>query len=119
MVKNTFNVHDIHECNDLKVKCKEYEAVWLEIKKKDCKNIIIGCVYRHPHYNNLDDFSEYINKCLIKLGKENKEVYIAGDFNIDLLKYETNPKYRDFFNLLVSYGFLPLITQPTRITDFL
>ena len=50
-----------------------------------------------------------MSNCLNKLNKENKEVFIAGDFNIDLLKYDANIKYRD--------GFLPQITQPTRITE--
>ena len=58
-----------------------------------------------------------MNKCLSKLKKESKEVYIAGDFNIDLLKYETNTKYREFYNLMTSNGYLPLIILPTRITD--
>ena len=105
------------EREDLKMKNKEYERVWIEINNKGSKNTIIGCIYRHPHYNNIDLFSEYVNNCLTKIHKENKEVYIAGDFNIDLLKYETKSKYRDFYNLMTSNGYLPLITQPTRIRD--
>ena len=55
------------------------------------KNILIGCIYRHPHMNNMDDFNHYMEKTLSKINKENKEVYITGDFNIDLLKYEIVP----------------------------
>ena len=58
-----------------------------------------------------------MSNCLNKLNKENKEVFIAGDFNIDLLKYDANIKYSDFYNLMTSSGFLPQITQPTRITE--
>ena len=109
---------DIFERDDLKLEGnKEFEAVWIEIKKKGSKNIIVGCVYRHPHTANLKDFSDYINMCLVKLNKEGKEVFITGDFNIDLLKYESNSSYRDFYNLVTSNGFLPLILQPSRITD--
>ena len=113
----TKNNHNVFERDDLKIRTKEFEAVWVEINNKGCKNTVVGCLYRHPHYNNINDFSKYINKCLIKLNKENKEVYIAGDFNIDLLKYETNTNYREFYNLMTSNGFLPLIIQPTRITE--
>ena len=81
------------------------------------KNLIIGCIYRHPHSTNLDEFIVYMKACLDKLQKENKEVYITGDFNIDLLKYEKNPKYQEFYNLMTSSGFLPYIILPTRITD--
>jgi len=58
-----------------------------------------------------------MRNCLNKLNKENKDVYIAGDFNIDLLKYDTNNKYQEFYNLMTSSGFLPMILQPTRITS--
>ena len=61
--------------------------------------------------------TKYLNKCLAKLNKESKEVYVAGDFNIDLLKYESNNNFSDFYNLVTSNGFLPMITQPTRITE--
>ena len=113
----TKNNHEAFERDDLKVCTPEFEAVWIEIKIKGSKSIVIGCTYRHPHYYNIEDFSNYINKSLIKLNKENKEVYVTGDFNIDLLKYETNTKYREFYNLMTSNGFLPLIIQPTRITE--
>ena len=44
---------------------------------------------------------------LNKLTKENKEVYITGDFNIDLLKYDIIPKYQEFYNLMTAHGHLP------------
>ena len=62
-------------------------------------------IYRHPHSTNLDEFISYFNKCLPNLNKENKDVYITGDFNIDLLKYDTNPKYQEFYNLVTAIGF--------------
>ena len=74
-------------------------------------------MYRHPHSTNLDEFISYFNKCLSNLNKENKDIYITGDFNIDLLKYDNNPKYQEFYNLVTANGFLPQILQPTRITD--
>ena len=43
------------ERNDLKIGTKEFEGVWIEIKKQGAKNIVVGCLYRHPHYNNFDD----------------------------------------------------------------
>ena len=42
---------------------------------------------------------------------------MAGDFNIDLLKYDSNARYREFYNLMTSNGYLPLITLPTRLKD--
>ena len=43
---------------------------------------------------------------------------MSGDFNIDLLKYDTNGKYADFLNAITSFGYLPTILHPTRITEF-
>ena len=53
----------------------------------------------------------------LKLNKENKEVYICGHFNINLLKYDDEIVVQDFYNLMNSNGYLPQINLPTRITD--
>ena len=39
-----------------------------------------------------------------------------GDFNIDLLKVNIHAKTNEFVNDVISQGFLPKITRPTRIT---
>ena len=105
------------EREELKIKRLEYEKVWIEIKNIRGKDIVIGCIYRHSHMNNMDDFNQYMEKKLRKIYKENKEVYLTGGFNIDLLKNDTIPKYQDFYTLMASNGFLPPITLPRRITD--
>ena len=43
--------------------------------------------------------------------------YVCGDFNLNLLKIESDHNCQHFFNLLSSYGFLPHILQPTRVTE--
>ena len=51
-------------------------------------NMIVGCIYRHPHMD-LNEFNDYyVNNLLDKLSKENKTVLLLGDFNIDLLNYD-------------------------------
>ena len=47
----------------------------IEIKNNNNKNIVTGSIYRHPH-NNFSEFSQYLEKCLSKLSKENKEMYM-------------------------------------------
>ena len=39
-----------------------------------------------------------------------------GDFNINLLNYDSHSETNDFINLMISH-FLPHILHPTRITD--
>ena len=43
---------------------------------------------------------------------------MMGDFNINLLNFETHLPTDDFMNTLGSYFFLPQILQPTRVTDY-
>ena len=40
-----------------------------------------------------------------------------GDFNIDLLQYDSNPKTNIFLDNIFAVGFVPVIFKPTRITD--
>ena len=108
-------VYDSFERSDLSIIHKDYEATWIEIKNKKSKNIVSACIYRHPR-SNMDEFHDYFEKCLDILSRENKEVYISGDFNTDLLKLEKNPSHDKFYNLMTSYGFLPQILDPSRVT---
>ena len=103
------------ERKDLKALNEDYESVWVEIKNKFSKNVT-GCIYRHPRYN-FKEIMCYLENCLTKLTKENKEIYLCGDFNIDLLKIDNNQNYQQFYNMLCSFGFLHKIIQPTRVTD--
>lgn len=112
-VKN--NIDSI-ERPDLSIRKDDYESTWIEIKNTKSKNIVSGCIYRHPRHN-LADFAEYMENTLKILSKEGKDVYISGDFNIDLLKLEKVDSYNNFYNLLVSFGYLPQIVDPTRVTD--
>ena len=40
-----------------------------------------------------------------------------GDFNIDLLQYESHSHTNDFLNTMISQSFVPYNYQPTRVTD--
>ena len=42
---------------------------------------------------------------------------MCGDFNIDLLKINVKDHYDTFYNSLVSAGYLPRISLPTRVTN--
>ena len=89
----------------------------VEIVNKLSRNIVVASIYRHPRYNFTDFFSS-LEKSLHILTKENKEIYLCGDFNIDLLQIETNNSYKQFYDMLCSYGFLPKIIQPTGVTEY-
>ena len=104
---------------DLNQKNAHYESVWVELKNKKSKNVICGSIYRHPHDTNdiYNNFLKELEFNLTKITKENKIAYLCGDFNSDLLKYGEVNNYRKFYDLLSSYGFLPMILLPTRVTE--
>ena len=39
-----------------------------------------------------------------------------GDFNMNLLNYESNESVADFLDTMCTHGFLPCISGPTRLT---
>ena len=51
------------------------------------KDIIVGTIYK-PDYVVFDQFISQLKSVLNIVAKENKRCYIAGDFNLVLLKYK-------------------------------
>ena len=71
-------------------KSKELEAIFIEIIKKKGKNTIVGCIYKHPKLT-IDEFkNQFLSPFPDKVSFENNEVFLMGDFNINLLNYESN-----------------------------
>ena len=98
-------------------KKRELESVFIEIIQKDSKNNVVGCIYRHPCMQQCEFIDEYLKPLSEKLISENKEVILLGDFNIDLLKCDSNKNVSDFLDIIYSTNFLPNITSPTRLTS--
>ena len=55
---------------------------------------------------------------LNNLNTKSSEIFVAGDFNINLLELNTKEKVNVFFNDVTSFGFKPSITLPTRLGDY-
>ena len=96
--------------NDLCIyKSTELESTFIEILAPKKTRVIVGCIYRHPHMD-LNEFNDYyINNLLDKLSKENKTVFLLGDFNIDLLNYDQHSLTNEFLDSLSSHMLLPHI----------
>ena len=110
--------HDYLVRHDLKLNMSTHvEAIFVEIILKDRKNLVVGCVYRHPSSDiPLPDFTEkYLEPILHKISQEKKECVLMGDFNTDLLKSVGDNAAGKFYNSLASYFFTPYILQPTRL----
>ena len=103
--------------NDLKFNLAgNFESTFIEITSLTRKNMIVGCIYRHPSSSiSINDFnSNYIEPLLNKISSEGKLCSLMGDFNIDLLKSDIRNDFNDFYNSLSSHFFAPYILQPTR-----
>ena len=76
---------------------------------------IVGGVYRHPG-GDVSHFSQALEKSLNMLDKE-ETCILAGDYNINLLN-TSGSMTTEYLTTLLSQGFLPYITRPTRITEY-
>ena len=65
-------------------------------------------------FNEFND--NYLNILLQKISKEKKNVFLLGDFNVDLLKYDKHAGTKEFIDSFSSYMYLPYILHPTRVT---
>ena len=106
--------------DDLKILSSgNIESTFIEIIFPEKKNMIIGCVYRHPSSSlSIQTFNEDIfDPLLDKIASGDKTCALMGDFNIDLLKADTNDNTNKFFNNLTSHFCTPFVLQPTRLSS--
>lgn len=88
------------------------------IKGKD-KKLIIGNIYRPPRdiNENYMAFVNELNLILDYLNKQNKEIVITGDFNIDLLKVNEKTVFKEYIETFMTNGLIPRIIYPTRFSE--
>ena len=63
-------------------------------------------------------FLDKFNDILSRISKDNKQCYVIGDFNLDLLQYNHHTPTQEFIDTLFSHAFIPLISNPTRLTSY-
>ena len=106
-----------HMRDDLSVIEDDYETIWIEINNHKSKNLLCCCLYRHPS-GDIANFNNHISSILQKVQKENKSLLIImGDFNINVVNYDSRPETNDFINRMVSHYLLPHILHPNIVTD--
>ena len=58
----------------------------------------------------------FLQNTLEKRSYENKDNILMGDFNIDILKYDTDNDSTSFLDMMYENFLLPYISSPTRVT---
>ena len=93
---------------------KELESIFIGLLISNKQSCIIRTVYKHPPMQHFK-FNELMRNLLTKINYENKKAIIAGDFNLNLLKYTQIRGTHEFFKCLLYKNFLPQITLSTRV----
>ena len=88
-------------------KKNESESTSIEIMNPKKSNIV-GTIYQHPLMDLTDFNSNYLNNLLEKISKEQKSVFLLGDFNINLLNYNVHNPTNGFLDSLASNSFFTL-----------
>ena len=104
--------------NDLRLyEPVQIESTFIEIICSKSTNVIVGCIYKHLTLPINDFTNDFISLLLLKLqGESFKRIFLLGDFNIDLLKYEISDSINNFIDTLSFNFLLPLLFLPTRIS---
>ena len=92
-----------------------FQALWVEISFVKKKNLICGVMCRQ--HNSPDCFQSYFEETIEKLTSTGKQLHIIGNFNVDLLKFETSRYSHDFLVALQSCYLIPTIDKPTFVQN--
>ena len=97
----------------------DYLCVQLSHNSPNSRKYILCNVYRLPCYlaADIDLFNAEFCSLLRTVKHRNSSVLICGDFNIDLLSVISNRHVTEYFDNVISSGFFPKITLPTRIQE--
>ena len=105
--------------DDLSMFDEYIECVSVEVEKrvlKTSKNVVISMIYRPPN-TDVRIFIDKMNILLDTIMKEHKLCNLLGDYNLNILNYDTHDTTAEFIDILYSHAILPLINRPTRVTQ--
>ena len=94
----------------------ELEAVCVEIINPHSKPFLVTTVYRPP--SSLPEFFDDFEKLIKVIDNENKEMYILGDLNCNMLKTDkdANIPTKKIKSLYELYQLTQMIDEATRVT---
>ena len=59
----------------------------------------------------------YLQNLLNTLAFKNKDIFLMGDFNINILQYDNNKASQEFLDKIHSNFLMPYISSPSRVTS--
>ena len=100
---------------DLSTNCGDIESLTLEIISEKTRNTIVSVLYRPPN-GHFEHFENFLTNFFLNTKDSNKNVYIAGDFNLNLLDHSLNKKVHNSLNLIYQNSFILIVNKPSRVT---
>ena len=88
-----------------------FEFLFVSIECEKAKDLVIGVIYKHPNID-IRIFTRELGQLLAVLNYKNRNIFLMGDFNINIINQNTNTS--DFINMLASHFLLPVFSAPTR-----
>lgn len=95
--------------NDLE--SNDLESVWIEVCPTNGKSFLVCFMYRHP--SSAIVWNEYFENSLESVLGEEREIFILGDFNRDLLNDSIKRNWLDF---IAPFGLHQMVGHATRVT---
>jgi Reverse transcriptase (RNA-dependent DNA polymerase) len=103
---------------------KILDCLFIEVRTASKKKFIIGNFYRtNARFTAISEkyqyetFSDLLSNFLTDINESGIPTYIVGDFNLDILKFNSCENCTDYINNLFLHGFLQIVSRPTRCTN--
>ena len=106
----------VKHSSEIEVDGVSMEALFIQCQLSTSFTFIIGQIYNPPSMDTTLFMNE-MNYCLEKLDTLNKTSFLCGDFNMDLFSLFNENRCQEFFNTMLSFGYLPTISKTTRASD--
>ena len=84
----------------------QLESTFIEIVKPKRTIIIVVVIYRHLSMDLIALNCNYLNKLLQNIPKEQKAIFLLGDFNVNLLNYNEHSQANEILDSLYSNSFI-------------
>ena len=116
-VKSNYKYRIIEQVNNSTI----WEGLFCEITDETGHfSLIVGDIYKPPRQNNnnenIQQFLDELQPVVEKIDKLNKNIFLAGDYNIDLLKINERELFAEFLDRMIHNSIFPQITLPTRFS---
>ena len=108
--------NDIRYDRRLDLENDKIECIWIEVLCKSSKNFLVCCMYRPPSGSRYlpDDLNDQLHDMLSLATRDDKEIIMLGDVNVNYLVKDNNKDFKEILNLL---GLKQLVKEATRICD--